>query len=285
MKTAVVIDSGSNYYNESVNMDGLFAIPLQIIHGDESFLETVTISIDEVNDLLSKNEMLQTSLPVLGQIEELFQDIKKQGYDKILAIPITAGISGTIDAFYAAAKFVEIDIEVIDCYTTAWIELELGIAARTLLDAGHSIETIKERFQESIQHSDTFIIPDNLDHLARGGRLSPLAAKLGGFLKIKPILHLNESTKGVIDPFDKVRTMSKAIDTVIETMKNEGVGQGYLIVIANVVAPELAESTLLKMKEAFPEAVFVNEKLVPTVSVHVGVGSIAMQYMKLPNLT
>lgn len=284
MKTAVVIDSGSNYYNESINMEGLFAIPLQIIHGDNAFLETVTISVDEVNALLSKNEMLQTSLPVLVKIEELFREIKNQGYDNILAIPITSGISGTIDAFYTAAQFVGIDIEIIDCYTTAWIELELGIAARTLLDAGHSIATIRERFNESIRHSDTFIIPDDLGHLARGGRLSPLAAKLGGFLKIKPILHLNESTKGVIDPFDKVRTMSKAIDTVIDTMKQEGVGKGYLIVLANVVAHDLAESTLTKLKEAFPEAIFINEKLVPTVSVHVGIGSIALQYMKLPKL-
>lgn len=284
MKTAVVIDSGSNYYNESINMEGLFAIPLQIIHGDDAFLETVTISVDEVNALLSKNEMLQTSLPVLGKIEELFREIKNQGYDNILAIPITSGISGTIDAFYTAAQFVGIDIEIIDCYTTAWIELELGIAARTLLDAGHTIATIRDRFNESIRHSDTFIIPDDLGHLARGGRLSPLAAKLGGFLKIKPILHLNESTKGVIDPFDKVRTMSKAIDTVIDTMKQEGVGKGYIIILANVVAHDLAESTLIKLKEAFPDAIFINEKLVPTVSVHVGIGSIALQYMKLPKL-
>lgn len=282
MKTAVVVDSGSNYYNEVDRKEGLFAIPLQIIDGDHAYLESVEISIDEVNQKLASGKLLQTSLPSLGKIEELFTEIKEMGYEQILAVPITSGISGTINAMVTAAQFADIKFEYIDCFTAARIELDLALTARDLLDEGKSIEAIRAILDDSIKNSDTYIIPDDLKHLSRGGRLSPLAATLGGFLKIKPILHLNHTTNGVIDPFGKVRTMSKAIDTVIAHMQDVGVGAGYTITIVDVEAPEALETTIEKLKTAFPEAKLHTGPLISTVSVHVGIGSVAFQYMKNP---
>ncbi|QIK69102.1 DegV family protein [Erysipelothrix sp. HDW6C] len=282
MKTAVIVDSGSNYFNENFEMDGLFAIPLQIIDGDKAYLESVEISNDQVNDLLEQGKMLQTSLPSLGKIEELFKNLKEQGYDRVLGIPITSGISGTINAMVTAAQFAEIEFDYIDCYTTARVEFDLGIAARKLLDQGHDIPQVKEVLAKVIDKTDTFIVPDDLTHLSRGGRLSPLAAKLGGFLKIKPILHLNKDTKGVIEPFEKVRTMSKAIDTVINEMKSAGVDETYAITVVDVRAHDELDATVAKLKKEFPNTILHVGQLISTVSVHCGIGSIAFQYMKLP---
>ena len=280
MKTAVIVDSGSNYYNEHIEMDGLFAIPLQIINGDDASLESVEISIDQVNDFMRQNIMLQTSLPALGMIEDLFRDIKAQGYERILAIPITTGISGTIGAMNTAAQFVDIEFVYIDCFTAASIEFDCGVAARKLLDQGYDIPEITERIDVALNNCNTFIIPNDLAHLSRGGRLSPLAAKLGGFLKIKPILHLNKETKGIIEPFDKVRTMSKAIDRVIEAMKEAGVDETYKITVVDVDAKEELAKTADKLRDAFPNTELYVTELISTVSVHVGIGSLAFQYMK-----
>ncbi len=280
MKIAVVLDSGSDYYNQNITMEGLFAIPLQIIHDDEAFDESIEITNTQVNALIQREKKLTTSLPPLGKIEELFQKIKDEGFDKIFAVPITAGISGTLGAMQMAAMAVVIDFEAFDCFTTMHIELECAIAARKLLDQGHSLELVKERLNEAVDHSNTFIIPDDLDHLSRGGRLSPLAAKLGGLLRIKPILHLNRQTKGVIDPFDKVRTMSKAIDTVIEEMASKGVNEDYFITVVDVSAPHELEKTVDKMRARFPNTEIRVTQLISTVSVHVGIGTIAIEYMK-----
>lgn len=282
MKTAVILDSGSYYYVDKIDVEGVFAIPLQIIHGQDAFLESVEISLDQVNALLLDKQLLQTSLPSLGMIEDLFTDLKAQGYDQILAVPITTGISGTLNAMQSAAQFLDLKFYAIDAYTTAWLTQIIALHARALLDQGMAIDAVIHAFDDVIENSDTFVIADDLSHLSRSGRLSPLGAALGGFLRIKPILHLNKKTKGIIDAFDKVRTMSKAIDTVIDYMKTQGVGKGYYIAIADVAVPQLRESTVAKMKEAFPEAIIKENMLISTVSVHVGIGSIALQYAKLP---
>ena len=163
------------------------------------------------------------------------------------------------------------------------IELHCAISARQLFDKGASIELVTERLDESVNHSCTYNIPDNLDHLAKGGRLSPMAAKLGGLLRIKPILFLGPKTKGVIDPFDKVRTMSKAIQSVIDDMKTRNIDESYNITVVDVNSPEVLETTYNKLKETFPTCQITQTQLISTVSVHVGIGTIAFQVYKRVN--
>ena len=285
MKIAVVVDSASDYFNQDIQMEGLFAIPLQIIQGDESFKESVEITNDQVNNLMQRGKDLKTSLPVLGELEVLFQDIKDQGYTQIFATPITRGISGTLDTMRVAANSVDISFDAFDCYTAMLIELECALAARKLFDKGYDIPEVKKRLNEAILKSDTFIVPNDLDHLSKGGRLSPLAAKLGGLLRIKPILHLNHLSEGVIDPFDKVRTMSKAIDTVIKEMQAQGVDETYHITLVDVNNPTERDKTEAKLRETFPKSELTVTQLISTVSVHVGIGTLAFQYLKKIDLT
>lgn len=280
MKIAVIVDSASDYYNQDIQLEGLYAIPLQIIEGEEAHLESVEISNDQVNNLMIREKELKTSLPVLGMIEDLFKNIKEDGYDQVFAVPITTGISGTLDAMRSAAHFTDMRFDSFDCFTAMHIELDCAIAARKLFDKGYNVEIVKQRLSDAVSNSDTYIIPNDLAHLARGGRLSPMAAKLGGLLKIKPILHLNKETKGIIDPFAKVRTMTKAIDTVIDDMENAGVDETYTLTLVDVNAPEELEKTEAKLKERFPNTPITVTQLISTVSVHVGIGSIAIQYMK-----
>ena len=72
---------------------------------------------------------------------------------------------------------------------------------------------IERRLVESAESGNTLLVPDDLMHLKRGGRLTPLAATLGSMLKIKPILQLNKGTEGKVDVLDKVRTISPFYDT------------------------------------------------------------------------
>ena len=283
MKIAVVLDSGSDYYNRDIQMEGLFSVPLQIIVEDEGFRESVEISNEQVNSLIQREKDLKTSLPSLGDLDELFANIKAQGYDTVFAVPITSGISGTINAMRLAAESQGLDYIAYDCYTTMHIELEYALAARRLFDQGASVDQVVNRLNETINDSCTYIVPDNLNHLAKGGRLSPLAAKLGGLLRIKPILFLGPTTKGVIDPFDKVRTMSKAISTVVDDMKSKHVDENFIITVVDVNSPTELEKTVDFVKATFPNTEVRVTQLISTVSVHVGIGTIAFQVQRKIN--
>lgn len=280
MKTAFVTDSGTGETIEQLSKDGVYSVPLQVSYDHLNFNDALDITIDEVYEKMREGKILSTSLPSLGKIEELFSSLKNQGYERIFAVPICSGLSGTINAMEMTAKELGLMFEYVDCHVTAVVQGYLIRLAKRLYEEGKSMEMIKEACAKVIHTTDTLLLPDDLMHLKRGGRLTPLAATLGGLLKIKPVLAINEQTKGKIDVAGKVRTMTRAMDTVIERMKQAGVDAGFSITVAHADAPEQAEVYKKKIEAAIQGAQVNVIKLVSVVGVHTGRGCQALQYFK-----
>lgn len=280
MKIAFVCDSGTARSVSQLKELGIYSCPLQISDETSNYLELEDISIAEVYEKVANEEQLKTSLPPLGYIDECFEQIKKDGYDTVFCVPICNGLSGTMNAMRLAAETQELNFECVDTCVTAEVEYYCITMAKKMVEEGKSLEEVKTKLQSVIDSASTLLIPVDLQHLKRGGRLTPLAATLAGLLKIKPILRVDKTTEGRIDVFDKVRTLPKAMDRVLSFMKENGVGDGYNIYVAYVKETHDCEVMLSKVKEAFPTAQAELIPLISTVGCHTGVGCIAIQYYK-----
>ena len=280
MKTAFVTDSGTGKTVAQLEESGIFSIPLQVSYDNTNYQDLEELSLERIYELMKEGVMLSTSLPSLGKIEVLFEQLKRQGYERIFAVPICSGLSGTLNAMEMCAKTVGLAFEYLDCHVTAIVQEYLVKKAKGLYEQGVSIEEIKEKLQVVIDTTNTYLLPNDLQHLKRGGRLTPLAATLGGLLRIKPILKINQDTQGKIDVVDKVRTMHKAMDKVIERMKEEGVDENYIITIADADDREEALHYKEKVEAAFPNAQIQIITLVSVVGVHTGRGCQAIQYFR-----
>lgn len=282
MKIAVVTDTGSNMLNEGIHVDGVFCLPLQITDGDNTYLESQTITIQETYQLVKEEHLLKTSLPPLGMIEELFVSLKEQGYEGILAVPICNGLSGTISAMNTIAGQLDMPLMAVDCYSTAHVELTLALSGRKMLDEGYSLEEVHAVLQKAALDSCTYIVPNDLNHLSRGGRLTKSAAMLAGLLKIKPVLYLNDQTEGRIDTFSKVRTMQKALKSIIEEFKKVGIDETYSFCVAHVCDAVTANTFAEDLRKEFPGSFVKVVDLISVVGVHTGIGCIGVQYIKEP---
>ena len=280
MKVAFVTDSGCGKNVQKLKEKGIFSLPLQISYRDKNMLDLEEISLKELYKYIREEKELKTSLPPVGLIEELFVSLKEQGYDMIFAVPICAGLSGTIQAMNLAAQQVGIKFDYIDCHVTAVVQEYLIETAKELYEEGKDFDEIKILLQQVIDSCDTLILPNDLQHLKRGGRLTPVAATLAGLLKIKPFLRIDKETHGKIDVVDKVRTMSKAMDRVIVYMKEHGVDNSYMITVAHADDEDLGKVFQNKLKEAFPKAEHNFILLVSVVGVHTGIGAQCIQYFK-----
>ena len=103
MKTAFVTDSGTGESMEVLSREGIYSVPLQISCGEQSYSDSVDITIDEVYERMREGAMLSTSLPSVGKIVELFEQLKAEGYERIFAVPICSGLSGTVGEIQKAA--------------------------------------------------------------------------------------------------------------------------------------------------------------------------------------
>jgi DegV family protein with EDD domain len=280
MKVAVITDSGSNIYHQDVHMDGLYAVPLQIIDGEQVYLEGVNITIDATYQLIVDGKLLKTSLPPIGQIEELFDQLKEAGYDLVFGVMISSGLSSTLSAVQTAAARIEMPFDYVDCFSTASNQLHLAMSARQLFDKQTPLDEVKRLLEAAVEDSVTFVVPEDLNHLARGGRITPLAAKLGGFLNIIPILKVAKDTGGKNDAFEKVRTMKKAYEVIINYFKEHKVDENCLICIAHVRNLEKGQQLFDLMREAFPDTEMFLTDLISTVGVHTGLNTVALQYIR-----
>lgn len=280
MKIAVLTDSGSGLTQKEADELGIFYLSLQVICNGNEYLDGRNITTKEVYHFLHEGIMPTTSMPTMGSMEMLLQDIKAKGYDEVIAVPITSGLSSTFQVLKTVASQVGISMHLIETYTTCNIQRYVATSAKKLVDQGLEVKEIVERLQESIDQSNTLIIPDDLQHLKRGGRLTPLAAALGGLLKIKPILQLNQTSNGKIDVYEKVRTMSKAQQNAVLTFAQMKLDDSYELTVLHADSQEEGEKLQQLMKESFPNAPLYFGVICAVISCHTGIGCLGIQYIK-----
>jgi DegV family protein with EDD domain len=176
---------------------------------------------------------------------------------------------------------VDIPISLVDTKSTAGNHKYLSMTALRLVEEGKDVDDIVEILTDMVEYSGTIIMAPNLEHLKRGGRITPAVALLGGMLKIVPVMELNYEIGGRIDTLAKVRTLSKARVTAIDRMVELGVNKDdYIFTIEHV----LCEDSALELQNVLFEKigkVDVDLRELPSVvGAHMGVGGLGIQYIK-----
>ena len=282
MKIAYVTDSGTGKSINEHAQDGIVSLPLQISDENTTYQDMETLSVDDMIALLREGHVFTTSQPSYGIVEECFESLKKQGTDLIIAVPICNGLSGTISTLTSIAENLGLKIICVDCYVTAVVEDYLIHRIRHCQQNGMDPLDIQVICEKIISSTNTLIIPETLDQLIKGGRLTPMAARLGKLLKITPILQINKKTSCRIDTLDKVRTFRKALARAMEQMTDDHVGEddNWSITIAHVDNLAMAETLKEQMAQKFPAAAIDIIPLCSPVAAHTGLGSICIQYFR-----
>ena len=174
----------------------------------------------------------------------------------------------------------DIKIICIDTYVTAVVQDYLITNIKKWYDEGKSHLEIQILVENIINSTNTLLVPETLEQFIRGGRMTPLAAKLGQLLKIIPVLQINKKTAGKVDTLTKVRTFRKALSTAVDEVAKDNPDENTLITIAHVANISEAMNLYHTMSERFPSAKIQVIELPNAIAVHTGIGCIAIQYFK-----
>lgn len=280
MKAKVITDSGSGLTQKQADALGIGYLPLQVLIDETQYLDGVDMDTQKLYEFLDEGKMPTTSQPPLLLEEELFESLKNEGVTDLIVISLSNGLSSTNQIVQATAGRLGLNVHTLDIYTTLAVQQYLVIAAKQLLDAGKSPEEIIEILKAAVDESAGYLMVDNLDHLAAGGRLTPLAAKLGGMLKIKPVLRVSKETAGKVDTFDKVRTFHKAVARGVEQVK-AGMKEGveYELFVLNGNAGESALAAQEAMQALQPGSPVHMLDMFAVIACHTGLGSVGVQYI------
>lgn len=271
-KVAILVDSGTDVPQELIEKHHMYVIPLKIIYKDKIYTDKVDITPEKIYQRLPQ-EIPGTSLPDGESITKIFEQIKQDGYDKVLAITISSGLSGTYNIVrLIAQQQKELKAHVLD---TKNIGIGAGfsaIQAAKWLEEGMEWGTLIEKLSELIKQTKVFFNVATLEYLKKGGRIGLVASLLGNALKLNPIISCNE--EGVYYTVGKARGRKKSLDRTVSYVKERvGTAKNFHLAIAHGDAKEEAVAMAAKLKEEFPQACQIYfGQISPALVVHTGPG-------------
>lgn len=181
-----------------------------------------TLSYKAFYDGVRNGEMPTTSQINSYRFFEAFEKHVKEN-KSIIYLAFSSALSGTYNSSLIAKseileKYPDADITIID---TRSASLGVGLIvyhAYEMLNNGCSKDEIIAWVEDNKLKVNHFFTVDDLNHLKRGGRISPTSAFVGTILDIKPILYVNDL--GELIPFTKVKGRKKSIRTLFDNFKD-----------------------------------------------------------------
>ena len=277
----IVADSSTLYTRTEAEKIGLHSVPLNVTIDNKSYQDLEDITSDELIQMINEHKIPRTSQPSLGEKIDIYNELLSEG-NEVIDITMAAGLSGTYHtALMAKDQCIDSNrVHVIDSMTLCGPHRYLVDTALEMVKNGSTVQEILAMIEKARQTDISFLLPVDFDFLVRGGRIRGVAAKIGGMLKIIPVLIKGENGNG-LDKFSINRTLKKAVDSVVTELKDRNIDSTYHIYVTHAKNDELANRFVEKIKEKIENANITVYPLSPSFITQGGPGCVAIQAIKI----
>ena len=272
--TAVVCDTTAYLPANLLAERDIKTISLYVSVDGQQERESEITDYDEFYERLRGSESgATTSQPSIGDFLEVYEPLLAEGRE-IVSIHISAGISGTFEAAgQARQRLIEEGkggerLHLMDSRTAAGGMGLCALGASSAAAAGADAAGTLARAEETRQSLKMWFAIDTLEYLRRGGRIGGARAWIGGALKIKPILTLEEE----ITPVERVRTRARSLERLRGYARQRHESGAEAWVVQYIQDKETADSLIEDCYEIFDgDPAFISE-VGPVLGAHVGPG-------------
>lgn len=282
MRTAVMTDENSGISASEAEKLGIFLMPMPFFINGEIKFQGKDMTSDEFYDYLAQGAEVSTSQPSPGDVMDMWDRILADGYDDIVYIPMSSGLSESCNSAKVFAEDYDGKVWVVDNHRIS-VTMESSVYdAMTYAKEGMNAAQIKERLEKEAYDATIYIAVDTLSYLKKGGRVTAAAAAIGTVLNLKPVLTIQGEK---LDAFAKERGMKKARHTMIEAAKKDldtrlselyKAGKIRLFAVSSKVDEETMNSWVDEIKEAFPGQEVTARELSLSIGCHIGPGALAI---------
>ena len=218
MKVAIMVDSNSGIFKQDGEKMEVFVVPMPVVINDETYYEGETITLDKFFEHLICGDHVTSSQPAPGDLLEQWEDVLKSGYDEVVYIPMSSGLSSSCATATMLAQEFDGKVQVVDNHRISVPQYGSVLDALKLANEGKNAMEIKQALEETAFDCSIYISVETLEFLKRGGRMTGAAAAVGSVLNIKPILTIQGDK---LDAFAKVRGTKKARGKIIESIEKD----------------------------------------------------------------
>ena len=284
MKIAIATDTNSGITAMEGEKLGVFVLAMPGNLEETIHYEGIDITSEQLYDAMRQHRDVSTSQPSPGQLMELWDGILAKGYDEIVYIPMSSGLSGSCQSAALFAQDYDGRVQVVDNHRISVTQKESVISALRLVEQGYDAGQIRDFLEKHAYDASIYITVDSMEYLKKGGRVTPAAATLATVLNLKPVLTIQGDK---LDAFAKVRGMKLAESKMIEAIHQDraerfkDVPESRLLIetAGTLENGELAEHWRQQVQAEFPFAKVSYANLPCSIACHLGMNSVAAVIM------
>ena len=220
----VFTDSGSSIKPNECEAMGVTVVPLRFFINGKEYRDGEDLTTAEFYRMLIEEKAFpQTSLPSLAETEEKVREYTDRG-DHVVFLTISSGLSGT----YSAIKGLFEGDPLVHVIDTRSAVGGIRILAETVNKyKDRPIDEVLEIINGLIPRIKVVAVPETLEYLHRGGRLSKSEWRIGEVLGIKPLLGFED---GKVKVFGKIRGVKRAAKALADMLDEWGCDTDYHII-------------------------------------------------------
>lgn len=259
-----IVDSGSSIKQEEKEQYAIDILPLKLLFEETEYFDGIDLTMEEFYyKLIEEKKFPKTSLPPLDYTQELVEGYTKAGED-VMIFTISSEISGT----YNTMRMLFEDnpkVRVIDS------RMAVG-GMRLLLEEAikykdESLDFVEEKVKALIPRIKILAIPETLDYLLRGGRLSKTSWMLGSLLSLKPVIGFKD---GKVDVMDKKRGLKQAMNLLAASLDEYNCDPEYGIIASYTYQHDNLDKVIAMAGEKWKPYMRVFDNLDPAIACHWG---------------
>ncbi|WP_436375315.1 DegV family protein [Cytobacillus sp. BC1816] len=282
MSVKILADSACDLPLSFYEENSVTLFPLKVQLNDTEYEDLVTIEPKSVYDAIREGQVPKTSQVSPLHFEKTFMKMAERNEDGIY-VSFSSGLSGTYQTAVmileqVKEKYPDFKLSIIDSKAAS---LGYGLivkSAAAKAQSGASKEDIQKDIDLRCRQLESLFTVNDLEYLAKGGRVSKASAFLGGLLNIKPLLTVED---GKLVPIEKLRGKKKLLRRIIELMKENGTSfENQTVGISHADDEDTAlEMQKLILEEFKPKEVYITS-IGSAIGSHTGPGTIAIFYQK-----
>ncbi|WP_042349553.1 DegV family protein [Bacillus massiliigorillae] len=281
MTINILADSACDLPLSYFSENNLTFIPLNVHLEGKDYEDGINIQSKTVYDAMRQGAAPKTSQASPEFFLETFTELAKQKKQAIY-VAFSSELSGTYQTAVmikeqVKADYPDLDLTIID---TKCASLGYGLVVKRAVELAKtsaSKEEIIDKLNFHAKHMVHLFTVDNLEYLARGGRISKASAFVGGLLNIRPLLHVDD---GKLVPLEKIHGKKKLVKRTLELMKEHGAQLAkQTIGISHGDDLKAANDWKEAISKEFGTTSFDIELIGSTVGAHAGPGTIAIFFL------
>ena len=275
-RVLVVTDSSATVPAGLAQELGIRIVPILLNLNGQSYRDGIDVTPGEVYRLLQISKHLPTTAaPSAGDFLRVYA-AAAQEVSGIVSIHLPTGLSATYSVASTSSQLVDgPPIRIVDSQSVAMGQGFVVLEAARAAASGADLDAVVARAEEVARKVHVFATLDTLEYLRRGGRIGGAAALAGTMLRIKPLIYVAE---GTVQPFAKPRTMSRAIQIMLEEMERRAEGLPLHVAVLHAEAPDEAMELRQRIDSSFDCVELHITEFTPVMGVHAGPGVLGLAF-------